>query len=128
MVLLVRNRLLQYLFLPACLLIPSATSQTRPTLPFPLLVLSPKTVSLIDCGYIGVELTLLQGLTVNVIAPASATPGSNLPVVIVSSIFISAVAYDEICLVDLRRRFRNRRYQQVRNSSLLLEHWNICQC
>ena len=45
-----------------------------------------KTVSLIDGECVGVELTLLEGLTVNVVAPASAIPGSNLPVVIVSSI------------------------------------------
>jgi hypothetical protein len=61
---------------------------------------------------------------VNVIAPANATPGSRLPVVIVSSIFISAVADYENYLVDLRRRFRNWGDQYVSDSSLLLEQRN----
>ncbi|OAX38450.1 alpha/beta-hydrolase, partial [Rhizopogon vinicolor AM-OR11-026] len=66
-----------YLFLPACLLRPSTTSHSQsPTLQVP------KTVSFIDGECIGVEQTLLQGLTVNVVAPADATPESNLPVVI----------------------------------------------
>jgi len=61
---------------------------------------------------------------VNVIAPADATPGSRLPVVIVSSIFISAVADYESYLVDPRRRFRNWGDQYVSDSSSLLEHRN----
>jgi hypothetical protein len=59
-----------------------------------------------------------------VIALADATPGSRLPVVIVSSIFVGAVAVYESYLVDLRRRFRIRGYQCVSDSSFLLEHRN----
>ena len=55
----------------------------------------------------------------NVIAPADATPGSRLPVVIVSSIFVSAIADYENYLVDPRRRFRNWGDQHVSDSTLL---------
>jgi len=120
MVLLVPNRLRHFLFLPACLLRPWTTSQACS----PILQ-DPKTVSLIYSECIGCERTLSQGLTVNVVAPVDATLGSNLPVVIVSSIFISSDADHDSPPVDLRRRLRDRRYQQVSDSSLLSERRNI---
>jgi hypothetical protein len=64
----------------------------------------------------------IQGLTVNVIAPADAVQGSNLPVVIVSSTPVGLVAAYESPPVDLRRRFRDWKYEHVSDSSLRSAH------
>jgi hypothetical protein len=62
----------------------------------------------------------VQGLSVNVV-PADAIRGSNsnLPVVIVSSTPVGFVLAYESPLVDLRRRFRDWKYEHDRDSPLL---------
>jgi len=94
------NRMQHYLFLPACMLRPLELPHTHGLQHYSL----PKTVSLIDDECIGVEQTLLQGLTVTSLTPADATPEST-SLCDCKFISISAVAGYESLLVDLRKRF-----------------------